>query len=151
MSCGVAAAGAAAVGKDAPLPLPAQALDHGSGYLLAAAIIRALTRRAQTGEVSAIASSLAGTANVLMSIPTPGGLDVPATEWSTADTQPIHTAWGQALSVPIPDASQGFPPSCQSRPAGSVAMTPPGPDDSEVSAGQWSQPSSSRKSSSTLR
>lgn len=45
MSTGIAAAGATAMGEDRPVPLPAQALDHGAGYLLAAGICRALTRR----------------------------------------------------------------------------------------------------------
>ncbi|HZX65963.1 MAG TPA: hypothetical protein VFE76_11240, partial [Myxococcales bacterium] len=30
-----------------PVPLPAQALDHGTGYLLAAAVCRSLTRALQ--------------------------------------------------------------------------------------------------------
>ena len=39
MSCGIAAAGALAAGVDRPVPLPAQALDHGTGYLLAAGVM----------------------------------------------------------------------------------------------------------------
>lgn len=35
MSCGIAARGAEVAGVTAPRPLPAQALDHGTGYLLA--------------------------------------------------------------------------------------------------------------------
>jgi crotonobetainyl-CoA:carnitine CoA-transferase CaiB-like acyl-CoA transferase len=38
MSAGIAAAGAAATGAGHPVPLPVQALDHGCGYLTAAAV-----------------------------------------------------------------------------------------------------------------
>ena len=37
MSSGIAAAGMAAAGAEAPVPLPVQALDHATGYLLATA------------------------------------------------------------------------------------------------------------------
>ena len=48
MSCGIAAAGMEAKGNDNPFPLPAQALDHATGYLLAAAALRGLRRGAST-------------------------------------------------------------------------------------------------------
>lgn len=44
---GIAVTEAAADGS--PGALPAQALDHGTGYLLAAAVLRALTERSRTG------------------------------------------------------------------------------------------------------
>lgn len=44
MSSGIAAAGMAACGAARPVPLPVQALDHATGYLMAAAVIRALAR-----------------------------------------------------------------------------------------------------------
>ncbi|WP_205752674.1 CoA transferase [Cryptosporangium phraense] len=56
---------------DDPGVLPAQALDHATGYLLAAAILEALTRRASGGGGSAIAASLARTASWLLSRPRP--------------------------------------------------------------------------------
>ncbi|MFD4988270.1 CoA transferase [Streptomyces sp. NPDC058374] len=49
-----------------PGALPAQALDHGTGYLLAAAVLRALTRRHRTGEGSLLRLSLARTAHGLL-------------------------------------------------------------------------------------
>ncbi|MFJ4377499.1 CoA transferase [Streptomyces albidoflavus] len=49
-----------------PGALPAQALDHGTGYLLAAAVLRALTRRHRTGEGSLLRLSLARTAHTLL-------------------------------------------------------------------------------------
>ncbi|MEU9140699.1 CoA transferase [Streptomyces sp. NPDC048404] len=45
-----------------PGALPAQALDHGTGYLLAAAVLRALTERAERGHGSVVRLALARTA-----------------------------------------------------------------------------------------
>ena len=73
MSSGIAAAGAAATGADHPVPLPVQALDHACGYLVAAAVGRALTRRLTESAVSRIRLSLIGTANLLWSLPRPAG------------------------------------------------------------------------------
>ncbi|WP_252396233.1 CoA transferase [Streptantibioticus parmotrematis] len=64
-----AATGIAAVEADAdghPGALPAQALDHGTGYLLAAAVLRALTLRRETGAGRHVRLSLAGTAGWLV-------------------------------------------------------------------------------------
>ncbi len=49
-----------------PGVLPAQALDHGTGYLLAAAVLRALTDRAATGGGRHLRLSLAATADWLL-------------------------------------------------------------------------------------
>ncbi|QLH22359.1 CoA transferase [Streptomyces sp. Rer75] len=49
-----------------PGVLPAQALDHGTGYLIAAGVLRALTDRADTGTGRHLRFSLAGTASWLM-------------------------------------------------------------------------------------
>lgn len=51
-----------------PGALPVQALDHGTGYLLAAAVLRALTVRAVTGGGQHVRLSLAGTATWLSGI-----------------------------------------------------------------------------------
>ncbi|THC55482.1 carnitine dehydratase [Streptomyces sp. A1499] len=48
-----------------PGVLPAQALDHGTGYLLAAAVLRALSDRQATGGGRHVRLSLAGTASWL--------------------------------------------------------------------------------------
>ncbi|MEU8793092.1 CoA transferase [Streptomyces sp. NPDC048643] len=45
-----------------PGALPAQALDHGTGYLLAAAVLRALTERSEDGRGRLVRLALAGTA-----------------------------------------------------------------------------------------
>lgn len=61
---GIAAAEAGPDGR--PGVLPAQALDHGTGYLLAAAVLRALAHRHHTGEGHHLRLSLAGTADWLL-------------------------------------------------------------------------------------
>ncbi|MFC5032005.1 CoA transferase [Streptomyces sp. DSM 41987] len=62
-ACGIAGIEAAPDGH--PGVLPAQALDHGTGYLLAAAVLRALTDRQDTGGGRQLRFSLAGTASWL--------------------------------------------------------------------------------------
>jgi len=108
MSCGIAAAGAEAAGADKPIPLPVQGLDHATGYLLAAAVGRALTRRLTNSVVSRVQASLIGTANLLWSLPRPHGqpgmprrADIPL-----VDTM---TAWGPARRVAIPGEISGVP------------------------------------------
>jgi hypothetical protein len=108
MSCGIAAAG----GGDGPVPLPVQALDHATGYLLAAAVGRALTARLTRGVASRVLASLAGTANLLWSLPRPADLgDVPPMprreEFELTDAR---TAWGAARRVPVPGQIAGAAP-----------------------------------------
>lgn len=50
-----------AAGQPGPKPLPCQALDHASGYLLAFGTLAALLRRAAEGSSWRVAVSLAGT------------------------------------------------------------------------------------------
>ncbi|WP_329499394.1 CoA transferase [Kitasatospora herbaricolor] len=61
---GIAAIEAGPDGR--PGVLPAQALDHGTGYLLAAAVLRALTDRGASGGGRILRLSLAGTADWLL-------------------------------------------------------------------------------------
>ncbi|WP_430646295.1 CoA transferase [Agromyces sp. GXS1127] len=67
-------------GQDAPGALPAQALDHATGYLLAAAVMTLLRRRATVGGTWAARLSLRRTAAELLGLPRraehgPPGLD----------------------------------------------------------------------------
>lgn len=101
MSTGIAAAGAAASGAHRPTPLPAQSLDHGTGYLLAAGVGLALSRQRATGEASDLRCSLVGTANVLAELVDPAGAGRGLPEWTLDDTAPTTTAWGPARRVPI--------------------------------------------------
>jgi CoA-transferase family III len=109
MSCGIAEAGARAAGSDKPVPLPVQALDHATGYLLAAAVGRALTRRLTGAGTSSVRASLIGTANLLWSLPRPEGMPPPA---SPADfpLEDASTAWGPARRVPLPGQIAGTSP-----------------------------------------
>ncbi|MCG7206146.1 CoA transferase [Streptomyces arenae] len=56
---------------DRPGALPAQALDHGSGYLLAAGVLRALTEQSYDGGGRFVRLALARTARWLMAEPGP--------------------------------------------------------------------------------
>lgn len=96
MSTGIADRGEA----EPPEPLPAQALDHATGYIVAAAIGRALARREREGVANDIDCSLVATAQLLLAQPTnPEG---PATTWTDADTEPTETEWGSARRAPVP-------------------------------------------------
>ena len=106
MSCGIAAAGAARAGRDQPVPLPVQALDHATGYLLAAAVGRALTRRLTQSTASRIRASLAGTANLLWSLPTPSDLQAMPKPGGFPLTGTL-TAWRPARRVPPPATITG--------------------------------------------
>ena len=48
MSAGIAEEGMRRAGADRPTPLPVQALDHATGYIMAAAVVRGITRRLVT-------------------------------------------------------------------------------------------------------
>ena len=100
----------AARGEDRPIPLPAQALDHGTGYILAGAVCRALTRLINASGSTEIRSSLVGTANLLAELPTPDGLETTIPDLSDAATVPVDTAWGPARRVPLPGSIRGAEP-----------------------------------------
>ncbi len=68
MSSGIADAGRAWAKADKPTPLPVQALDHATGYLMAAAVLSALAEAASGGSVMQARMSLARTAELLASL-----------------------------------------------------------------------------------
>src|SRR2546427_6876574 len=126
MSCGIAASGQRALRADRPVPLPAQALDHGTGYLLAAAVCRALTRRSRTGEASTIRASLARTARFLTDA---GEAALPVgPELTAEDVEPwlekVDTAFGPLARVRCPGSIAGIS-SGWSRPPGPLGIDPP--------------------------
>lgn len=110
MSTGIAAAGAAAAGTPRPTPLPAQALDHGVGHLLAAGACRALTRLLQSGAASDVRGSLVGAANVLRTTDAPVGAPVSPTI-ADARTEVVETAWGAMRHAPLAGRIEGRTPS----------------------------------------
>jgi hypothetical protein len=87
-----------------------QALDHATGYLLAAAVGRALTARLTGRLVSRIRASLTGTANLLWSLPRPADLasQPPAPRPGDIALTSASTAWGPARRVPLPGEIDGI-------------------------------------------
>lgn len=66
MSMGIAHAGQQLAGSSKPKPLPVQALDHATGYILATAALRGLEIRLRTGAGNITRASLARTGAFLM-------------------------------------------------------------------------------------
>ena len=103
MSCGIAAAGRDWQHSEQPVPLPVQALDHATGYLMAAAVIRGLTDRLREGRILSARLSLARTACLLTEYPAvacePLYTGVREADY---DTAPEPTAWGPGLRLRPP-------------------------------------------------
>ncbi|KTT59711.1 CAIB/BAIF family CoA transferase [Pseudomonas oryzihabitans] len=100
MSSGIAAAGRDWRQVEQPVPLPVQALDHATGYLMAATVIRGLAARLREGRTLSARLSLARTACLLTAHP------AIATEPLFSGVQdgdygpePEPTAWGPALRL----------------------------------------------------
>jgi crotonobetainyl-CoA:carnitine CoA-transferase CaiB-like acyl-CoA transferase len=106
MSCGIAHLDA----DSAPSPLPVQALDHASGYFLAAAVCRALADLVRTGVPSDIRTSLVATANRLMELPLPAGPGRTDPDWPDGLFEAVPTAWGPARRVRVPGTVDGVVP-----------------------------------------
>ena len=114
MSSGIAGWGLYRGTAERPTPLPVQALDQGTGYLMAAAAIAGLTRRLRDGRGSASRLSLARTAveleraRPLSAQPVQSRLAAEATHQQEPVTasvplaSPIDTPWGAATLLPPP-------------------------------------------------
>lgn len=108
MSSGIAAEGQRLLGADRPVPLPVQALDHATGYLMAAAVLRALRILNQTGEVMSARLSLARTAHLLFTGSLAERAAVMPVETAADYAQgPESTAWGQARRLRFPVSLDG--------------------------------------------
>ena len=105
MSCGIAQ-----LDDAPPSPLPVQALDHATGYLLAAAVCRALGTLVRTGVPAEIRTSLVATANDLLARPA-SAEPAAAPEWPDEVFETVGTAWGPARRVRVPGVIQGVEPS----------------------------------------
>ena len=103
MSSGIAAHGMRAAGADRPVPLPVQALDHATGWLMAAAAVAGLRDRLRGGSGSHAYLSLARTAAELLPAG-PAPLEPAAAV--PAGTR-IETPWGAADVLPLPLAIDG--------------------------------------------
>jgi len=123
MSVGIAARGAEAIGATKPTPLPAQALDHGAGYLLAASACRALTDRSR-GEATTAKISLARVALLLASLGDDGDPRVPELADAELDAYREHAAssFGPLRRLRCPGRIVGLPAPCWKRPAGPLGV-----------------------------
>lgn len=108
MSAGIAEAGMRRLGKERPTPLPVQALDHATGYLMAAAAVLGLVRRLATGRGSRARASLAATAALLARHPLARPTKPLATETpDDLDGAVEATGWGPAQRLRAPLAVAG--------------------------------------------
>jgi hypothetical protein len=121
MSAGIADAGMRRENADRPRPLPVQGLDQATGYLMAAAAVRALRVRMTTGVALSARLSLARTAHLLTATVSDTNPSAQPEE-TTDDLAPEieHTAWGPArrlkFPVTISGAEIGFArPACDLR------------------------------------
>jgi hypothetical protein len=110
MSTGIAAAGGAWRGADKPVPLPVQALDHATGYFMAAAAVRGLALRLGKGEATSARLSLARTVALLIGTPRhasePEALSPTDADYSAAVEA---TDWGSAHRALPPVRIAGAP------------------------------------------
>lgn len=109
MSSGIAEAGMAWKQTDKPTPLPVQALDHGTGYLMAASAVVLLARRLANGQGGSARLSLARTARLLIE----GGAGIQAA-LRPEDEQDLgvlieQTPWGPARRLQVPLKITGTP------------------------------------------
>jgi hypothetical protein len=110
MSCGIADTGMRRFEKSRPFPLPVQALDQAAGYLLAAAVIRGITTRLETGAATSSRTSLARVAQELMKMPAPDIFDELAPEGpADLSDEAEGTEWGAARRLRSPLTIDGTP------------------------------------------
>ncbi|WP_193509014.1 CoA transferase [Cryobacterium sp. BB736] len=107
MSAGIAERGMRWAGADKPVPLPVQALDHATGYLVAAAVLRGLTMAVTEGRGSIAQLSLARTALVLTSAGE--GDDAAEATLDALPTRDEATQWGPAKRLLPPLTIEGAP------------------------------------------
>ena len=108
MSSGIAAEGMRRFNTDRPKPLPVQALDHATGYIMAAAAVRGLTRRLRERVGSGTRTSLARTAALLTAAPMPDRNEAFAAVGDADFSDAIEaTSWGPAHRMRPPVIAEG--------------------------------------------
>lgn len=90
MGCGIADSGQKWQSSDAPLPLPVQALDHATGYLMAAAVIEGLRQRLLHNTGFTARLSLARTALLLTDNPLPATAQPQEPDTELPETKQPH-------------------------------------------------------------
>ncbi|MEE4361027.1 MAG: CoA transferase [Pseudomonadales bacterium] len=124
MSSGIADAGRRWAGADCPTPLPVQALDHATGYLMAAAILRALAGALSTAGGRHARLSLARTAALLVSMPQDAEAHLERSiPLEDCDDAIEVTPWGPARRLRPPLHIDGVPMRW-SRPACTLGSAP---------------------------
>ena len=125
MSSGIAEAGMRASGREAPFSLPVQALDHATGYIMAAAAVRGLTMRRASSVGQQFRASLARTAEQLVNAGE-GDLAAALPAETEADLAygVEHTAWGPARRL-VPPLRVSDAPMRWTRPANGLGSAPP--------------------------
>ena len=109
MSSGIAEAGMRQLARDRPTPLPVQALDHATGYVMAAAAVRGLTGRLSTGAGVTARTSLARIAAFLTGLAPSGPVPLaPETANDIEDHMEV-TSWGPAFRIRSPCNLAGVP------------------------------------------
>jgi len=109
MSSGIAEAGQRWKQADKPTPLPVQALDHATGYLMAASVIRLLAERLRSGRGGSARLSLARTAKLL--VEHGAGTDEVLRPENPQDQSSLveQTPWGPAHRLQAPLRIAGTP------------------------------------------
>jgi hypothetical protein len=108
MSAGIAHTGMNWQKADKPVSLPVQALDHATGYLIAATAIRAVERRLEQGIGTVARLSLARTAKLLADTATDGS-GSPMKPETSEDLASVveNTDWGSARRIKFPATIAG--------------------------------------------
>lgn len=125
MSCGIAETGMRHYGKNGPAPLPVQALDYATGFVLAAAALSGLAERVRSGAGTSFRTSLARTAALLE-----GRFELPGTPDFAPETaadlapQVEATHWGPARRLASP-VELSTTPVFWSVPAGPIGTSEP--------------------------
>jgi len=100
MSAGIAATGQDWAKAAKPTPLPVQALDHATGYLMAAATLSALTSAAMGQPVADAQLSLARTAELLTTLTeTVSGPVITGPDQQDYSDRSEHSGWGQGYRL----------------------------------------------------
>lgn len=110
VAAGIAATGMEVFGTDVPKPLPMQALDHATGYTMAACALRGWRQRLASGAGSEWRTSLAAHGELLCRGPAGDPAAQPASlqnrDW-ISDTE--VTSWGPARRIRWPSRIPGVP------------------------------------------
>jgi len=125
MSTGIAEAGMSLWQRERPTPLPVQALDHATGYIMAAAALRGLLARMRTGQGSTTQASLARTAALLASHPPQVPDEVHfGDDRNVFCPEPEITPWGKAYRI-LPPVQIGDVMMKWDRPAAPLGSSAP--------------------------